>query len=1606
MTFISYAQNCEDVLLWRALGHVAGGFYIDVGAQHPDTDSVTRAFYDRGWSGVNIEPVVEQASRLQAARPRDITLQIALGAQAGEAPFHVVDGTGLSTLDGAVAATYAGTAHKVRETTIPVLTLAEICRLYAPPDIHFLKVDVEGAERAVLEGADLVSFRPWIILAEATAPLSTRETHAVWEPLLTAVDYVFVWFDGLNRYYVARERLDALGPCFRTPPNVFDDFLRANDSSLIGRLGTAEAEREALQVRLQAADAALHEQALLTQRLVARTGHEIAQLRQAVADRDAEVLTAKADADRIITDMGHTLHASRHELQQTHLRLQKALLQREQAQLQLQQTHMRLQQAHLQIQAVELDAATLRDTLHALRHSTSWRLTEPLRRLVSITRRTGDPDPQVPVVAPALLEPYPVQDVPEQPPADRPPPVAAPEEVQAETPDPLPEPELDDPASQPPAQPALPILPPPGSTRLEPGQAMSGGLLAVHQFHSGSAVGDAITNAMLLTRSLLRSMGYRSEIYTEHPPKALAHELRPFEELPRHDGYVLIVRHSMGYDRFAQVLDLPAPKILFYHNITPPELLVRHPHLAHYARLGRSQLGAFKNQVSVSLADSDFNAIELHRLDIAPVRVCTLLFDVDALRARAAAAVPAALVLRDAGSGHGAWFTILFVGRINDAKGQLALVEAFAVFRTRYQAPARLVLVGRDGGVDDLYARLLRERIATLGLESSVLLTGGVTDDELDAWYGAADLYVSLSRHEGFGVPLVEAMAHGVPVLAWPGGAVPYTLAGAGRLLDDTAPETVATAMLDLASDESERMSQRARQAARLDGLGLDRQCVVLQQALLRAGAALPLNRTTASMLGANLRFSVTGHVNGSYSLAAINRDLALDLEAARPGRVRLLPVEGTTTLDLSGVPSEQADAIAALVHRQPHATGPELVISQHYPVHVPPRPGDVSVATLFWEESLLPARTIDLLAANFRAVVAPTGFVRDALIESGLGIPVRVIPPAVALGQFAALREIRAVEPVGATHRFLHVSSCFPRKGVDVLLRAWARAFRAGDPVRLLIKGFPNPHNEVAAMLAALRHADPELAPIELVDRDLEPAELVGLYRDADTMVLPTRGEGFNLPAAEALSAGLHLIVTGRGGHTQFCADGDAPHPGVRLLRCRSEPSQTHLATPHSLWLEPDEDDLVVALHEALSPRSVEVQPPVLPDAEALAGAYAALAIDLLLAPPRMPVRVSWVSSWSQRCGVAEYSRQLLAGLAGAPGEGSFRVRVLCDTRTPSVPAEADRFWPCWQMGDPRSLHPLAAAIAADDADAVMLQHQPGLLSFMTLAELIAHPALAGRVLLATLHNTRLLDELVPAELAHVLAALARLDRVLVHTVADLRRLQGLGILSNLTLLPHGAAVSLPPAPVHRFEHAVEQWQYEITRRPPLIGCYGFFLPGKGIDTLIQAMAELRQRWPGARLLLVNAEYDADISREEIARCLDLASSLGLDEVVTFRTGFMPNDMSLELLAMCDVLALPYLPSKEASSAALRTAMTAGVPVAVTPIELFAEAGDAVFRFAGIDASSVATGLDRLISDADLREQLQASAQTWIADRQWGDIAHLLQGMMTGLVRTGALNR
>lgn len=218
---ISYAQNYEDVILARALGSRYGGFYVDVGAGDPDHLSVTRWFYDQGWSGINIEPNRAFFQRLVQQRPRDVTLNIGASDARGTILFAETPVGELSTFDP------AGARDGAIRREVEVAPLNDILAEYAGVrQIDFLKIDVEGWELPVLQGLDLTRFRPTILVIESVLPEGRIESHHAWEPLVTAHGYAMVYFDGLNRFYLADERAD-LADAFRLPPGVFDEITPA-----------------------------------------------------------------------------------------------------------------------------------------------------------------------------------------------------------------------------------------------------------------------------------------------------------------------------------------------------------------------------------------------------------------------------------------------------------------------------------------------------------------------------------------------------------------------------------------------------------------------------------------------------------------------------------------------------------------------------------------------------------------------------------------------------------------------------------------------------------------------------------------------------------------------------------------------------------------------------------------------------------------------------------------------------------------------------------------------------------------------------------------------------------------------------------------------------------------------------------------------------------------------------------------------------------------------------------------------------------------------------------------------------------------------------------
>lgn len=228
---ISYAQNFEDVVLNRVFHAVENGRYIDIGAYDPVVDSVTKHFYDRGWSGVNVEPITRFHEKFVAQRPRDWNLNSAVGAAVGTVQFNEWGDSGLSTCCNTLDESRVSQMGFERSTyTVPMTTLADITAQLGDVPVDFLKIDVEGAEREVLLGGEWRAFRPRVILLEAVKPklpgcdiYGYEPAWFEWEGLLFANGYEFGLFDGLNRYYYRREE-PALRAPLSYPANITDGF--------------------------------------------------------------------------------------------------------------------------------------------------------------------------------------------------------------------------------------------------------------------------------------------------------------------------------------------------------------------------------------------------------------------------------------------------------------------------------------------------------------------------------------------------------------------------------------------------------------------------------------------------------------------------------------------------------------------------------------------------------------------------------------------------------------------------------------------------------------------------------------------------------------------------------------------------------------------------------------------------------------------------------------------------------------------------------------------------------------------------------------------------------------------------------------------------------------------------------------------------------------------------------------------------------------------------------------------------------------------------------------------------------------------------------------
>jgi glycosyltransferase involved in cell wall biosynthesis len=361
-------------------------------------------------------------------------------------------------------------------------------------------------------------------------------------------------------------------------------------------------------------------------------------------------------------------------------------------------------------------------------------------------------------------------------------------------------------------------------------------LRVAHQFSPTMAYGDAVSNDAFELQRLLWSWQVRSDLFAEDAKPRVRAFVRQFPELLklRRRDSALLIHLAMGNAAYDELLDLPLRKVLVYHNITPAEYFAGlNPSHEEWARRGREQLARLARVCELGIGDSEYNRKELEAAGFARTSVVPILVDWSGFDVEPDADVERRLARERA---------ILFVGQLAPQKAPHDLIAGFARYRES-DGDARLYLVGStaDSGA---YLERLRSDVARLGLQDAVTFAGAVSMPELVAYYRGAKAFATMSDHEGFCVPLLEAMRFELPVVANAGGAIPDTLGRAGIVLERKTPDDVAGALERALGDTRLRGELAAAARERLAEFSRERVGQRLADAFGAIGATFPRSRS------------------------------------------------------------------------------------------------------------------------------------------------------------------------------------------------------------------------------------------------------------------------------------------------------------------------------------------------------------------------------------------------------------------------------------------------------------------------------------------------------------------------------------------------------------------------------------------------------------------------------------------------------------------------------------------------------------------------------------------------------------------------------------------
>ena len=1007
---------------------------------------------------------------------------------------------------------------------------------------------------------------------------------------------------------------------------------------------------------------------------------------------------------------------------------------------------------------------------------------------------------------------------------------------------------------------------------------------------------------------------------------------------------------------------------------------------------------------------------------------------------------------------------LMYNGGVDSRKNLDRLMKAFASLPPELRNHHQLLFASKVS----ISERLALEQLALeLDIRESFILTGYVSDEDLVVLFTHCKLFIFPSIHEGFGLPALEAMACGAATIGSNATSISEVIGRADALFDPLSINDMAAKIELVLTDADFYQSLRShavKQAAKFSwDICAERTIEAFEkkiikptkslstsswaeisferdnsyQQLINAIATIPKgpfepseidlievakcidsNRIETDrvvrkqILPENITWRIEGPFDSSYSLALLNRETARAMSSLGH-KVILHSTEGpgdftpsaeflSTNLDLKKLYARSQEISV----EQADVTSRNL-----YPPRVSDMNGRLNLLHHYaWEESGFPLDWVENFNEHLQGLTCLSHHVKKILIDHGVTVPMTV--SGCGVDHWERIDVGRNYEVSAKTFRFIHVSSCFPRKGAEIMLEAYGRVFTSKDDVTLVIKTFPNPHNEIHKWLSETKAGKSDFPDVLIIEENLSESQLKSLYEQCDVLVAPSKAEGFGLPMAEAMLSGLAVITTGWGGQMDFCNDETA-----WLLDYNFEPAETHFSLFDSVWALPDVGALARTMLEVFDTEST------LRDARAAKGKelllnnfrWSDVATRLVSAaekwakmPTSIEPKVGWVTTWNIRCGIATYSDHLIKNI---PTD----VFIFANKMELSTETEADEPYVlrCWEPDGGDNLDELAEAIEGHSLDTLIVQFNYGFFNFDKFAIFIERQLNAGKIVVLIMHATVDPESDPDKRLVGLKSVLMRCHRILVHTTNDMNRLKAIGLVENVSLFPHGiidyessvkdSQAAKLPVSLGRGRTALQSFVGQ--KKKFTIASYGFFLPHKGLLELIESVALLHQSGKKVHLIMLNAEYPAKKSATLIQQAKEYITLLGLDEWILVSTDYLPDNESMVLLAEADLIVYPYQLTNESSSAAVRYGIATGKPVAVTPLPIFDDVTDVVHTLSGHTPEKIARGISRILDAAEGdSEEIQAKkleAERWCAVHRYSVLGQRFYGMLQGLLST-----